>query len=155
MSSRIKYKIIAAFLLLVFSFNSVVGFACSVGVDMGYNSSHHKHDDEAKPHSHAKLHPQGHSHASQHHSHAYQGINIKETNDDCCANGVTKFSQLDKSIVSASSSLEVPALHSTFLFSTSIQPTKEIVVNHNLRFVRRSCFLNDTDIRIAIQSFQI
>lgn len=31
----------AAFLLIVFSLNTIVGFACSLGLDMGYNSKHH------------------------------------------------------------------------------------------------------------------
>lgn len=35
----IQYK--ALFLLVTFSMNTVVGFACSMGVDMGFNSHHH------------------------------------------------------------------------------------------------------------------
>ena len=34
----------AAFLLVVFSMNTIVGFACSLGLDMGYNSKHHGED---------------------------------------------------------------------------------------------------------------
>ena len=41
MMRRINYKIVAAFLLLVFSLNTIAGFACSVGIDLGYNSKHH------------------------------------------------------------------------------------------------------------------
>jgi len=37
-------KLKAAFLLVVFATNTIVGFACSLGLDMGYNSSHHEED---------------------------------------------------------------------------------------------------------------
>ena len=53
----------AAFLLIVFSLNTVIGFACAVGLDMGFNSHHHcqenaiktegnHHHDEADVHHH-------------------------------------------------------------------------------------------------------
>ena len=34
-------QIKAAFLLIVFVTNTIVGFACSMGLDMGFNSKHH------------------------------------------------------------------------------------------------------------------
>lgn len=37
-------KLKAAFLLVVFATNTIVGFACSLGLDMGYNSAHHEED---------------------------------------------------------------------------------------------------------------
>ena len=39
----------AAFLLLVFGLNTVVGFACSLGLDMGFNIPHHKEEASASP----------------------------------------------------------------------------------------------------------
>ena len=39
----------AAFLLLVFGLNTVVGFACSLGLDMGFNIPHHKEEVSASP----------------------------------------------------------------------------------------------------------
>ncbi len=41
-NKSIQFK--AAFLLIVFSLNTIVGFACSLGLDMGYNSTHHGED---------------------------------------------------------------------------------------------------------------
>ena len=38
----------ATFLLIVFSLNTIVGFACSLGLDMGYNSKHHEEDAETE-----------------------------------------------------------------------------------------------------------
>ena len=37
-NKTIKFR--AAFLLLVFGLNTVVGFACALGLDMGFNNSH-------------------------------------------------------------------------------------------------------------------
>lgn len=33
---------------MVFSLNTIVGFACSLGLDMGYNSKHHEEDAETE-----------------------------------------------------------------------------------------------------------
>ena len=46
----------AAFLLIVFSLNTVVGFACSVGLEMGFNSSHHQEEKAAITHKHDNSH---------------------------------------------------------------------------------------------------
>ena len=32
--------------MIVFSLNTIIGFACAVGIDMGFNSTDH-HDEEA------------------------------------------------------------------------------------------------------------
>ena len=45
MKINISIQLKAAFLLVVFGLNTLVGFACAVGVDMSFNSSHH--DEEA------------------------------------------------------------------------------------------------------------
>ena len=66
-SRTIKFK--ALFLLVSFSLNSVVGFACSLGIDMGFNSGHHhhEHNDEEQPkESHTHENGHGHSHHSKH-----------------------------------------------------------------------------------------
>ncbi|MEO6136122.1 MAG: hypothetical protein ABIP35_13280 [Ginsengibacter sp.] len=40
--TRIKsIQLKAGFLLVVFSLNTIIGFACAVGLDMSFNSSHH------------------------------------------------------------------------------------------------------------------
>jgi len=149
MQYRLKYKIIAAFLLTVFSLNTVLGFACSIGVDMGYNSKHHEHE---KKHRHSHKGP--HKHHSHNHSYAQT---IKAPNDDCCINGVTKFNTLDKSVVQYSPGLSAPIFLPAGIL-TYILPDQigdKTGINPAFQFVRRSCFLNDISIRIAIQSFQI
>ena len=47
MKRNISIQLKAAFLLLVFAFNTVVGFACAVGINMGFNAPHHHDEEEA------------------------------------------------------------------------------------------------------------
>ena len=151
----------ALFLLIVFSLNTVVGFACSIGIDLGYNSSHHQPSSSPpteKTHSHKAKHK--HSHGVSHHDsdkHKMASRTAKDTQDDCCANDVTKFIQLDKSVVKSNLNLKAPTFLVAFT-SIFIQPSlneNNLANSARLHHVRRSCFIYDTDIRIAIQSFQI
>jgi len=158
-----KNKIKAFLLLLVFSLNTVVGFACSIGINMGYNSSHHRHSfsgpaEKAHSHNLGHKHSSGASHTRDHqHKHTKEDGAAKNTQDDCCANDVTKFIRLDKSVVKTNLDLQMPTF-SVALTSKFFQPwLNENNFSHSsvvLPF-RRSCSLHDTDIRTAIQSFQI
>src|SRR5689334_8615019 len=47
MKSGLKNSIRAALLLVVFSLNTVIGFACSIGIDMGFNSTHHSSENHS------------------------------------------------------------------------------------------------------------
>jgi hypothetical protein len=159
MSRQQKNRIRAFVLLLVFSLNTVVGFACSIGVDMGYNTKHHEHQD-AKPHSHSKPHSLDAAHQHKHkHSHKASGArisNIKNA-DDCCANDVTNFIKLDKSVVSNNLILQQPIflLAFTAAYFADNDNNVETSIKGKFHYLRRWRSSYDTDIRIAIQSFQI
>ena len=163
MKEQRKNIIKALFLLVVFSLNTIVGFACSIGINMGYNSRHHQHDSinaPIKSHSHKSGHKHSHGASQKHihqHKHTATTGTANHSQNDCCANDVTKFIQLDKSIVKTNLNLQVPsfllAFASTFI-QLSLQETN-LATNSKLQPVRRSCSIYDTDIRIAIQSFQI
>ena len=72
MQKDISIKLKATLLLIVFSMNTVVGFACAMGVDMGYNNSHHEAEaTEVAVHVHAD----GKKH---HHDSLLQTISIKK-----------------------------------------------------------------------------
>ena len=159
-SNRIK----AAVLLSVFSFNTIVGFACSVGLDMGYNSNHHdeKESTEAVVHLHSngKKHihyekKNTHEHNKSHqHNQDKTHHDSKEGKDNCCNDHVLKFEQIDKSIPH---SLNVP--HPLFLtaffdvFYDVVLPSAGIV--RNIKQFVRNYHPPIADTRIAIQSFQI
>ncbi|MBE7170101.1 MAG: hypothetical protein INR73_05890 [Williamsia sp.] len=152
MTSRQRNKIRAFFLLVVFSLNTIMGFACSLGVDMGYNSKHHAHENHSPANSH--------SHTSSHkHVHAkpfISGITLKASNDDCCTGGATRFALVDKSL-SNPVQLQAPAFFIEIrdLFLPYLNDEAGNTVNTRFQFVRRSCFLNDIDIHTAIRRFQI
>lgn len=153
MALQKKNMIKAIFLQMVFSLNTLAGFACSLGVEMGYNSKHHKHDKHFNEgHKHEAGHGQG-----QGHSQKYSGPVFSNPNKDCCSNQVNSFTKLDKSVVHNNLLLKVPIFYISSVSKFSIEGKDEpgITVNSRFQFVRRSCSLDDTDIRISIQSFQI
>ena len=70
MKGNTSIRLKAALLLIIFSMNTVIGFACAIGIDMGFNTTHH-HDEEAKEvtihvHADGKKH-QHHDKATRHH----------------------------------------------------------------------------------------
>lgn len=147
---RIKsIQIKAAILLIVFSLNTAIGFACSVGLDMGFNSHHHEESavEATENHHHDKSHH--HDEADvQHH----QSNNDK---DNCCNNEVMKFQQVDKN-VATSFSLISPVFFTSFFASfyniDILSSTNRI---SDVKYFVRSHHPPIPDIRIAIQSFQI
>lgn len=170
MNKNISIQVKAAFLLIVFALNTVVGFACSIGLDMGFNTKHHTEESTSNEEVH--VHKDGHKHTHQHgkgkmHQHSHQhkktsnllslGSQFKAlgSQDDCCSNGVNNFQQLDKSVSSGNNVLSpvfLVAFTATF-YHVNILATGK-VVKANKPFVR-SHHPPIPDIRIANQSFQI
>jgi hypothetical protein len=163
MKQQKKYKTIAAFLLTVFSLNTVVGFACSVGLDMGYNSKHH-HEDEATEavvhiHKDGKKHvhyekKDSHSSSKSHKQDQAKNHHSDQKKDDCCGDEVTRFSQLDKTVPASLDIIHPIFLTSFFdIFSSVVLPSSDII--KDIKQFVRSYHPPIPDIRIAIQSFQI
>jgi len=155
-----KNRVKALVLLVIFSLNTIAGFACSIGINMGYNDEHHKHGGPSDSHKNINSHLKGHSHELGH-KHTEQevvenGQEDQNNNDDCCANDVTKFIKLDKSVVKFPL-LQAPIFQQGFIstFILSFQIATNSQVNSRFQFVRRSCSIYNTDIRITIQSFLI
>jgi hypothetical protein len=152
MSRQSKYRIKGFILLLVFSINTLAGFACSIGMNMGYNEDHHQHSKEPVKastehhHNHHDEVPQKSEKKEQHH----------KGGEDCCGD-ITKLNLADKSVVS-SISLQAPifliAFVSQFLLPEVATPS--LLDNTTSYSLRRSWGFHDhTDLRIVIQSFQI
>ncbi len=146
-------KIKAAFLLLVFSMNTVVGVACAAGLGMGSNTADH-HDDEAIESMH--VHADGEKHI--HHEEVGKGRHHNKSTDDednCCNKHVAKFSQLDKS-VPQSLTIPYPIFFTTFVsafYKIEISSLPQSIPS--IKYFVRSYHPPIADIRIAIQSFQI
>ena len=158
-------KLKATFLMAVLALNSVVGFACSVGLDMGFNSKHH-HDDEAmeavvhihkdgKKHIHQEK-KESHDHDKSHqHEEANNNHQSGNAQDGCCNDKVRNFEQLDKSVPNSLSVVH-PIFFTAFVaayFHISVLLYTDIV--KDIKQFVRSYHPPIPDIRIAIQSFQI
>jgi hypothetical protein len=165
---RIK-KLKALALLIVFSLNTVVGFACSVGLDMGFNNGHHHkeasknnhhHEAELKSlHQHSHTDSKGHHHeqlVADHHCLKTSRHTPKNEKDNCCKDEVIKFAKADKQ-TTRSIEPHVPA----FILAVIVPsyPSFEIIASGihkpNKWYFVQCHHPPIDDIRIAIQSFQI
>jgi hypothetical protein len=141
-------QIKALFLLTVFALNTVVGFACGMGVDMGFNTKHH-HDDEPKASVH--VHKDGKVH--EHHNKAGKDSHNKK--DNCCNDQVLKFQSLDKALTQNTKSsavapdgcLRISVVYGLEIYKASSEPT--------LKYIIPLSHPPPPDIRVLIQSFQI
>jgi len=147
MKKNVSIQLKAAFLVLVFGFNTLTGFACAIGIDMGFNKTHH-HDDEA-----TEVHADGikhHHHDKAAHQHAHKG-----GKDDCCNDKVVKISQADKAVPQAVKLLS-PVFFTAFVaVFNNIIISYPSQVNTFTKYFVRGHHPPIPDIRIAIQSFQI
>lgn len=141
----------AVFLLIVFLLNTVVGFACSVGLGMGAVKAHHHEAKESKAAHHHHQGEDDHHAVKGDHDHS-----SKKTTEDCCTDQVQKIEKTDK--------LSPPVLElSTYQpFYTLIYPNYVLLEASvsSLYTLRPKYFVRDDhppipDIRIALQSFQI
>lgn len=148
MSKAISIQLKAAFLLIIFSFNMVVGLACAVGVDMGFNTTHHHEEEATEVHIHAD--GKKHHHEKQDHEHT-----DSEKKDDCCNDKVLQISQTDKAVPQAAKLLN-PVFFTAFVVTYySINISYASQINTSNKYFVRGHHPPIPDIRIAIQSFQI
>lgn len=127
-SKTIQLK--AVFLLAVFILNTMVGFACAVGLDMGFNSKHHHHKEGTTLHHH-------------------------QDSENCCNDEAIQFSQLDKLLAQAvNTGIEAPVmLVPDFLYHpdlSSFTGEKKFPSSPKKPYVSTA-----RGIRVSIQSFQI
>ena len=126
-----------------------VGTACALGVDMGFNSHHHK---EEKTTVSIHTHKDGKKHYHEEAEHKHKGNDKK---DDCCNDKVLKIFETDKAVP------QLDKLISS-IFATAFIP---VYYNINISYSSQVNSFNKyyvrghhppiPDIRIAIQSFQI
>lgn len=162
----IQYK--ALFLLATFSMNTVVGFACSLGVDMGFNSKHHSHNSDNKhSHSDADHHDEhdgnnshSHHHGTASHHHSDNDNNTvfltSQSEENCCKDFVAGFNSLDKQLAKQNNNQPKITYLSPFIISAFILDANNAkgYVQH-LRIPPREIDFSPPDIRVFIQSFLI
>ena len=148
----------AAFLLIAFSLNTIIGFACAVGLDMGFNSKHHKEevtDISIHIHTEGKQH-RHHNEVKGHHEDADNHLH-KTTNDEdnCCHDRATKIAQQDKA-VAQSINIVSPIFFTAFIAGFyNAGALLSAGVDSHIKYCGRSHHPPIPDIRIAIRSFQI
>lgn len=149
---------------MVFALNTVVGFACAIGVDMSFNSPHHQQADAQNTIVHVHKNGKKHEHQQKkesHHQHTSPQHVEKDMQqegadkDNCCNTAVTQFNQLDKAVPPSTQIFHpvffTPVLAFYDLFQ--IKSYENVVINKK-QFVR-SHHPPIPDIRLAIRSFQI
>jgi hypothetical protein len=164
MKKNISIQFKAALLLAVFGLNTVVGFACAIGIDMGFNSKHHHQEESTEAvvhiHSDGKKHlhyekKDAHQHNKTHqHDQDKTHHNPKDGKDNCCNDLVLKFGQTDKSVPHSLNIVHPPFLVAFFNVFYNVTLPYFDVVKDIKQFVR-NYHPPIADIRIAIQSFQI
>ena len=149
--------------MIVFSCNTIIAFACGIGVDMNFNSKNQNSEKAIKSTIH--VHADGKKHI--HHEKASSGDhkttqdykrNVDEKSnknkESCCTSKVTKFEQLDKLVPQ---SIKVHSFVYTSFVSTFFAFANQYTsyIDTSLKYFVRSHHPPIPDLRIAIQSFQI
>jgi hypothetical protein len=140
-------QIKAAFLLIAFSLNTIIGFACAIGMNMDFNS-HHQEEESA-------ISESSHHHSTVSHHQDKVAKNQSKDEDNCCHDKVTKIAQVDKAVPQPFSIsvnyLFLSALASTFYHIDTLNGVRA----SQFKYFVRSHHPPIPDIRIAIRSFQI
>jgi len=159
MVSSSTIKVIAFNLLVAFSLNTLLGFACSLGIDMGYNSKHHHSQSSISSQATDKKKgccTEGQN-STRNMKTDHEERSESPNDQDCCSNGVVNFLKLDKNI-SSSVTVEPPVSVILFVVQFTYQIQLLEYIKSNLysthRFTRRH-HPPIPDIRISIQSFLI
>jgi hypothetical protein len=160
MKLKISKQFKAALLIVIFSMNTVIGFACSVGIDMVFNSSHHQDEEATETMIHVHSDGKKHVHHEEAKNHDEKDTDhhekSKSSKDNCCNEKVIKFNEIDKSASQTLAASITPLFFVVFIASfnnNDISYTSYI--NTSIKYFVRSYHPPISDIRIAIRSFQI
>ncbi|MBX9785444.1 MAG: hypothetical protein K2X48_19335 [Chitinophagaceae bacterium] len=144
----------AALLLLVFSLNTIIGFACAVGIDMRVNTPHHDNQEATDIHEPTDGVTHNHNRIAEKRQHEENKPQKKEKGG-CCNDDVQKFQSLDKALnQNVKTVIDVPAfavIISAFLGIDILNSAKAYPPKYKARYF----YPPPSDIRIAIQRFQI
>ena len=141
----------ATFLLVVFALNTLVGLACSVGLDMGFNTTHHK-NEAAKPSVHIHKDGKKHIHGADGNKSNHHAKKAGTGKDDCCKGKVVKLQIADKNIDHTTIVINTPLFSSLSLFEL---PVYNSVSRISQEYIACHFHPPPRGILIAIQRFQI
>ena len=77
--------------------NTIIGFACTLGIDMGFNSKHHHDDDQEATEASVHIDGKGRQHHEEETKHHHDSKEDSEKGG-CCNDGVIKFQNLEKNL---------------------------------------------------------
>jgi hypothetical protein len=156
-AKRTYYKALP--LLIIFSLNTVVSFACSFS--SLFHGFHHQNSSSTTiEHKHSANHhdPQGekkkHDHGDQP-NHKHDSGSSSNSKDDCCSSAVVQIEKLEKAVsrtIEAPHAIFVASLFAVYEKLSFLSGLKNTFFPDHVRW-RFSATI--PDIRIAIQSFQI
>jgi hypothetical protein len=140
-----------SFLIVVFLFNTVMSFACSLGMEWKLNSSHH---DEQLKSSH--VHDDHHHLSVQTNKNTWYYQQTETSKDDCCSDEVVQLAKVDK-VTTQSPSYSFHPIFITLFVSSFYHFDFSFLNNLSLmgKYIRHDHPPSKLDIRIAIRSFQI
>ena len=152
MTQKISIQLKAALLLIIFSLNTIIGFACALGVDMSFNSKHHQEEQQTKIAVHVHANGQKHDHHKtvDNHSHGQKKSNKK---DDCCNDKVVKIQTAEKNIV-AKTMLDAPVFVAMISSYFAIN-LLDIIKSFPPKNIKRFFYPPPPDILVTIQKFQV
>lgn len=152
MSKNTSIRVKAAFMLTIFALNMAIGFACAIGVKMGFNETHHHVEEASIDQNHSRPADLSHHHNDQTPGHHHSG----KEKGNCCTDEVAKLAQADKAFPQSAQIAINPLFFAAFVssyYQIALLPLGEPYVSS--RYFLRSYHPPIPDIRIAIQSFQI
>lgn len=142
-------------LLLVFSLNTAVSFACSLGGI--FHAFHHqtRSAEQKNGHRHHN-HQEGHQHGHGGKSYQHEEQPSSQPDDDCCSRNVVEVEKLEKAV---SRTIQAPdAVFLTSFLSACSSLFSHLPVEgktHYPNSIRWRLPATIQDLRIVIQSFQI
>ena len=129
--------------------NTVIGFVCAMGVDMGFNT-HHQEEEETEIEVHVHANGKQHHHEEAEHKHT-----DNDKKDNCCKDDVLKLFKTNKAVPQFAKLIS-PIFHTNFqpaYYTINIFYPSQVSTTN--KYYVRGHHPPISDIRIAIQSFQI
>jgi hypothetical protein len=131
--------------------STVIGFACAMGFDMGFNRKHHHAGDETTIQKISHHHDKSYHHGEDNDHHK-----SKDDKDNCCNDIVVKFAHVDKLLTQSSNFTVSPSFFPAFFPPfVNIDALPASQVTESIKYFVRNHHPPISDIRIEVQSFQI